>query len=100
MVDRGLLVKVSSSADAPAYRLKFHHHLASLLADLQLPTEIRTNLEAWRQTRPDAGVSEAGDARGPLHRSDMLLLHELLRGELGRSHPSGYRRWLPLGRST
>jgi hypothetical protein len=88
MVDRGLLVKVPSPGDAPAYRLKFHHHLASLLVDLHLPTEIRTNLEAWRQTRPEVGAGEVGDARGPLHRSDMLLLHELWRGELGDLTPA------------
>jgi hypothetical protein len=88
MVDRGLLVKVSYSGEAAAYRLKFHHHLASLLADLQLSTEIRTNLQAWRQTRPDTGVKDAGDARGPLHRSDMLWLREMLRGELGDLAPA------------
>jgi hypothetical protein len=88
MVDRGLLVKVSPAGDAPSYRLKFHHHLATLLADLQLPMEIRTNLQAWRQTRPDARGGEAGDGRGPLHLSDMLLLREMLRGDLGSETPS------------
>jgi hypothetical protein len=88
MVDRGLLIRAASPANAPAYRLKFHHHLVSLVADLQLPTEIRTNLQAWRQTRPDAGAGEAANARGPLHRSDMLLLQEMLRGDLGNVTPA------------
>lgn len=72
----------------PEYQLKFPHHLATLLADLDLETEIRTNLRAWRETHAAAGETPASEGRSPLRRSDLATLRDMLRPDMADAVPA------------
>ncbi len=84
--DRKLLVRLPAGG---GHRLTFPHHLTTLLSGLDTGKEIRANLLAWhQQTKSDPAAGRPGEFRGPLHRSDMLLVRELIGGELKELTPS------------
>lgn len=64
------------------YQLKFPHHLAALLADLHLDTELRANLRAWA-SHSGTGATPATEGRSPLRRTDLATLRDLLAPDLG-----------------
>ncbi len=86
MVERGLLDRLPADG---GYRLKFPHHLPTLFAELNVATELKANLGAWRQQDAAApGTGRGGEFRGPLRRKHMIDVRELLDGGGGDATPA------------
>lgn len=85
MVRRKLLLRRMANGEAE-YQLKFTHHLSSLLLDLDLGTEIRTNLRAWQES---SGTNiPATEGRSLLRRMDFANVREMLRPENAELAPN------------
>lgn len=72
------LVNARKAGDASLYQLRFPHHLATLLADVNVQAEIDANLKAWQETGTDRGFVVSGEGRSPLARKQLALLRELI----------------------
>ncbi len=77
------LLRARGESRHPEYQMAFPYHLAVLLDNVDLATEVRVNLRAWRETRGGPGgarAAHAGEGRSPLRRSDLAMLRDALGG--------------------
>ena len=77
------LLRARGEARHPEHQMAFPYHLAVLLDNVDVATEVRVNLRAWLGTRGGPGgarAAHAGEGRSPLRRCDLAMLRDALGG--------------------